>query len=102
MKNLHDLTLSELKTELEGIIEKMPRYRAEQIFAWMNDYASYDEMTNLPKDLREKLAESFEANPVKVEKEFISKDGTKKYLLSMPDGNIVEAVFQGEFPCNLL
>lgn len=92
MKILHDLTLGELKAELEGIIEKMPRYRAEQIFAWMNDYKTYDEMTNLPKDLRNKLATIYDENCVKIEQEFISKDGTKKYLLSMPDGNIVECV----------
>jgi len=92
MKLLHDMTLGELKAELETIIEKMPRFRAQQIFEWMNDYKSFDEMTNVPKELRETLKQHYDENPVKIEKEFISRDGTKKYLLSMPDGNIVECV----------
>ena len=92
MKILQDFSLTELKRELETIIEKMPRYRAEQVYKWANDYATFDEMNNIPKDLRETLKESFNENPVKIEKELISKDGTKKYLLSLPDGNIVECV----------
>ena len=68
MELLHDLTLGELKTELEKIIEKMPRYRAEQIYSWMYDYKTFDEMTNIPKELRDKLALSYNENPVKIEK----------------------------------
>ena len=90
MKILHDLSLAELKTELEGLNLKMPRYRAEQVFKWMSDYKTFDEMTNLPLDLRESLKENYIDNPVKIEKELISKDGTRKYLLSLGDGNIVE------------
>lgn len=92
MKLLHDYSLSELKEELTDIIQKMPRYRAEQIYNWLTDYASFDEMTNIPQDLRNTLKENYIARPVSIEKELISKDGTKKYLLSLPDGNVVEAV----------
>jgi len=92
MKLLHDLSLDELKRELEQLIEKMPRFRAQQIFDWATLYASFDDMTNIPQDLRELLKQHFESQPVKIEKELVSKDGTKKYLLSLPDGNIVEAV----------
>lgn len=92
MKILHDLSLNELKAELEEKIDKMPRFRAGQIFEWMNDYKSFDDMTNIPKELREELKKDYISQPVKIEKEFLSKDGTKKYLLSMPDGNIVECV----------
>ncbi len=92
MKLIHDLSLDELKRELEQLIEKMPRFRAQQIFDWATLYASFDEMTNIPQDLRELLKQHFESQPVKIEKELVSKDGTKKYLLSLPDGNIVEAV----------
>ena len=92
MKLLHDLSLDELKRELEVIVEKMPRFRAGQIFDWATAYACFDEMTNIPADLRETLKQHFIDNPVKIEKELISKDGTKKYLLSLPDGNVVEAV----------
>ncbi len=92
MKLLHDYSLIELKEELGTVIEKMPRYRAEQIYNWLTDYASFDEMTNIPQDLRATLKERYIDQPVKIEKELISKDGTKKYLLSLPDGNVVEAV----------
>jgi len=92
MKLLHDYSLSELKNQLEQLIQKMPRYRAQQIFTWLYDYAEIDEMTNLPQELRTLLKSEYIANPVKIERELVSKDGTKKYLLSLPDGNVVEAV----------
>ena len=92
MKLLHDFSLSELKAELEGMNLKMPRYRAEQLYKWIYDYKPFDEMTNLPLDLRESLKSNYIETPVKIEKELISKDGTRKYLLSLPDGNIVECV----------
>ena len=59
MKILQDLSLTELKRELEIIVDKMPRYRAEQVYKWANDYVSFDEMNNIPKELREKLKENF-------------------------------------------
>ena len=58
MKILQDLSLTELKRELETIVEKMPRYRAEQVYKWANDYVPFDEMNNIPKELRETLKEN--------------------------------------------
>ena len=92
MKLLHDLSLDEVKRELETITDKMPRFRAQQIFDWATNYVPFDEMSNVPQDLRALLKEHFVDTPVKIEKELVSKDGTKKYLLSLSDGNIVEAV----------
>lgn len=92
MKLLHDLSLDELKRELETITDKMPRFRAQQIFDWATNYVPFDEMSNVPQDLRALLKEHFVDEPVKIEKELVSKDGTKKYLLSLSDGNVVEAV----------
>ena len=92
MKLLHDLSLDELKRELETITDKMPRFRAQQIFDWATNYVPFDEMSNVPQDLRALLKENFVDQPVKIEKELVSKDGTKKYLLSLSDGNVVEAV----------
>ena len=92
MKLLHDLSLNELKRELEQIIEKMPRFRAGQVFDWITNYTPFDDMTNIPQDLRNTLKEHFLDIPVTIEKELISKDGTRKYLLALPDGNVVEAV----------
>lgn len=91
-KCLYDLSLAEVKTELESLVEKMPRYRAEQVFGFMNDYKTFDEMTNIPLELRQLLKENYNDTPVKIEQELVSKDGTKKYLLSLADGNIVEGV----------
>lgn len=92
MKLLHDFSLSELKAEVENLNLKMPRYRAEQLYKWIYDYASFDEMTNLPQEFRNLLKSSYNECPVKIEKELISKDGTRKYLLSLEDGNVVECV----------
>lgn len=92
MKILHDYSLPELKSELETIENKMPRFRAIQIYDWLTNYADYSEMSNIPQDLREKLAKEYICQPVKIESELISKDGTRKYLFSLPDGNIVEGV----------
>ena len=92
MKLLHDYSLPELKAELEIIEGKMPRFRAMQIYDWLTSYANYSEMTNIPADLRERLAKDYICQPVKIESELISKDGTRKYLFSLPDGNIVEGV----------
>lgn len=92
MKILHDLSLSELKTDLEQIVEKMPRFRAGQIYSWAYDYVPFDEMSNIPNDLRAKLKEIYIDQPVKIEQELISKDGTRKYLLALSDGNVVEGV----------
>ena len=73
MKLLHDFSLAELKTEVEQLNLKMPRYRAEQVYKWLSDYATFDEMTNIPLEMREILKESYISNPVKIEKELISK-----------------------------
>ena len=42
MKILQDLSLAELKTELSELIDKMPRFRAEQVYKWANEYVSFE------------------------------------------------------------
>lgn len=87
------LTLKELTELLAGMGEKA--FRAKQIYQWMHEKlaASFDEMTNLSKSLREQLKESCEyvcLDPVDVK---ISKlDGTRKYLFRLGDGNVIESV----------
>ena len=92
MKLLHDFSLAELKTEVESLGQKMPRYRAEQVFKWLYDYKDFDEMTNIPKEMRDVLKESYLATPVTIKKELVSKDGTRKFLFQLSDGNAVEGV----------
>ncbi len=72
-----------------------PSFRAKQIFAWLHKFGvdSFDEMSNLPKALREKLCENYYISSCKIEKKLVSKtDGTVKYLFSLSDGEYVESV----------
>lgn len=72
-----------------------PSFRAKQIFTWLHKFGvdSFDEMSNLPKAMREKLAEDYYISSCKIEKKLISKkDGTVKYLFSLCDGEYVESV----------
>ena len=92
MKNIKDYTLEELKEQLIEIGEKP--FRAEQIFKWIYEaeVTSFDEMTNLSLDLREKLKEQFKLPNFKILKKLESVDGTKKYLFDLLDGNAIETV----------
>jgi len=71
-----------------------PSFRAKQIYHWMyHKYASsFDEMKNLPKDLKEKLNAEYTIAPLKQVMVQNSKDGSRKYLYELHDGHTVEAV----------
>ena len=71
-----------------------PPFRAKQVFKWLHTpVSSFEEMTNLPKALREKLRESFSLYAPAVEQKQVSRlDGTVKYLWRLRDGNHVESV----------
>ena len=90
--NLKSLT----QPELANIFKELgqPAFRAKQIFTWLHKgVRSYDEMTNLPKGLRDTLAERYPINPPKVvRKQESQRDGTIKYLWQLSDGNCVETV----------
>ena len=83
--------------ELIGEMKKLgqPEFRGKQLFEWLHSKqaTSYDEMTNLPKDLREDLKEKY---PLTVLEEVDSlhsqEDSTVKYLFKLHDGNIIESV----------
>ncbi len=85
--------------EIEAIITSppymQPKYRAKQIFSWLHERgAGFDEMSNLPRGLREMLGENCIIKTPTVEKRLVSKiDGTRKYLFRLYDGNTIEAVF---------
>lgn len=93
MINLRDLTIKELKGFCEEIGEKP--FRAKQIFSWIYKGAeSFDEMTDLSKALREKLKEHAYIGKLDIIRVQHSKtDGTRKYLLGLEDGNMIESVF---------
>lgn len=89
--NLRDMYLEEIEEELIKLGEK--KYRAKQIFAWLyRGVDSFDEMTDLSKDLIQKLKNNYELKCVTVDKYQQSKDGTRKYLMRLNDGNAVESV----------
>lgn len=92
MKNIKDYNLDALKLEMQAIGEKP--FRAEQIFKWLfvDKVKSFDEMTNLSLDLRNKLKENYDICNHEIERKLESKDGTKKYLFGLPDGNAIETV----------
>lgn len=92
MKNIKDYNIDALKLEMEQIGEK--GFRAEQIFKWLyiDKVKSFDEMTNLSLELRDKLKKDYDICNFSIEKKLESKDGTKKYLFGLKDGNAIESV----------
>ena len=88
--------LSMLPEEIEEELVKMgePGYRGAQIFDWLHrGVRDFDNMTNLPRSLREKLKERFRLYEPKVlSKQVSGIDGTIKYLWELWDGNAVETV----------
>ena len=84
--------------ELEEIFTKegYQKFRAKQVYRQIhvNKVNDFTQMSDLSKDMRENLSEKFDFPQMKVEREFVSElDSTKKYLFSLADGNIIEAVF---------
>ena len=90
--NLKSMTQPEIGAVLKELGQ--PAFRAKQVYAWLHKgVKSYDEMTNLPKGLRDVLSEKYPIHPPKVvRKQESAKDGTIKYLWQLQDGNCVETV----------
>ena len=90
--NLKSMTIPEIGAILKEM--EQPAFRAKQIYTWLHKgVRSYDEMTNLPRDLRLKLAQQYPIYaPQVVRKQESQKDGTIKYLWQLADGNCVETV----------
>jgi 23S rRNA (adenine2503-C2)-methyltransferase len=91
--NLVGANLEEIEAALSGMGE--PRYRARQIYAgiYRRLYRSWDQFTDLGKKLREKLAEQFVIEYPPVRQVFVSKDGTRRYLVEVEPGRKIESVF---------
>ncbi len=88
MKILADFNLVELEKEFKAL----PKFRAKQIFDAIIQAKDWDEL-NFSRELKEQLKLEYVLKPVKIHEVFTSKDGTKKYLLELNDGNLVESVF---------
>ena len=90
--NLKNLTLPELAETIKALGQSP--FRAKQVYSWLHKgVRSYEEMTNLPKNLRDRLGENYPIQaPTVVRRQESRKDGTIKYLWQLSDGNCVETV----------
>jgi len=91
--DIKSMDLTELGIFLEGIGEK--KFRAKQIFSWLyKGIYDFGEMTDLSKELREKLEDNAYIEKLEIQKLQISEsDGTRKYLFGLRKGNAIESVF---------
>ena len=92
-KDIASYSYEELEREIEILGEK--RFRAKQIYTWLHKSLadSFEEMTNLPKPLRERLDMEYVIKKVSlVLKQVSSVDPTEKYLFELHDGNRIESV----------
>lgn len=92
-KDIKSLSLAELKDELVSFGEKS--FKAKQIYTWLHKKGveSFDEMTDLSKDLREKLKINYDIYTCSIEKKLVSVyDNTVKYLFRLHDGELIESV----------
>ena len=92
MTDIKSMTQQELARFLKELGE--PAFRAKQVFTWLHrGVTSFEDMTNLSKPLREKLAERcFITAPMVARKQESRLDGTIKYLWELSDGNCIETV----------
>jgi len=92
MQDIKSLSLLELEECLKAFGAKS--YYAKQIFSWIykKSVLDFDQMSDLPQELRNKLKENFYITSLKIVKCLRSSDGTKKFLFELKDGNSIEAV----------
>lgn len=93
MVNLKNMEKAELQEFVESLGEK--KFRGKQIFSWIyKGVECFEEMRNIPKSLVEKLEEvAYLGNLEKDTVQISRKDGTRKYLFQLDDGNCIESVF---------
>jgi len=86
--------MKEIMSYLPDELEIEPKFRKKQIFNWIYDkyVENFDDMKNLPKDLKEKLKNKYIINPLNIINREIATDGTEKFLFGLKDGHTVETV----------
>lgn len=91
-KDIRSMNLEEIQKDFAEFGEKT--FRASQVYKWLaGGVVSFDNMTNLSKDLREKMKEIYYIPDVEIEQKFVSSiDGTIKYLYRLYDGEYIESV----------
>ena len=90
--DIRSMNVSELTDFLTEL--KQPKFRAAQLFKWLQSgVETFDEMTNIPKTLRNILSEKCYIANVEIERKFVSQiDGTVKYVYKLFDGEYIESV----------
>jgi 23S rRNA (adenine2503-C2)-methyltransferase len=91
-ENIRNLSLEELLSSLQNIGEKP--FRAKQVYEWLwkKDATSFEQMSNLSKDLRNKLEENYFIDHIQLDDQQISSDKTIKCAFSVGEGKVVEGV----------
>ena len=91
-KSIFSLNIEDWQNWL--VANNQPKFRAKQIFDWLykKRVPSIDEMSNLPKDLKHLLSETFDFTTLSERKKQIASDGTTKFLFELADGNLIETV----------
>lgn len=91
MKILLDYNLE----EMEKLVTEFgqAKFRAKQLYKWCNLGVGFDDMSDLPKDFKQRLNLEFSPTSLSIERQFESNDGTKKFIYKLLDGNIIEGVF---------
>ena len=83
-------------SQFHDVIEEahLPAYRGNQILSWIysKGISSYDEMTNVPKAVREQFSDFYPLNPLELVERLESSDGSRKYLIRCFDGAVIESV----------
>ena len=92
LQDIKSMTLAEIQESFTN--DKLPKFRALQVYQWLHRGAeSFDEMSNLSKELREQLKGKYYISVATVEKKLVSNyDNTVKYLFSFADNCCVESV----------
>ncbi len=93
LKDIRSLSYDELSKAILDL--GLPKFRINQVFSWVHEkcVSSFDEMTNISKDMRAKLSEYFIFNNCQINTKLVSKiDDTVKYLFQFSDGEYVESV----------
>ena len=91
-KSIYSLDIQDWQNWLQE--QKQPKFRANQIFDWLfkKRVTSIDGMSNLPKDLKGLMQESFDVTTLKERKKQVASDGTTKFLFELSDGDLIETV----------
>jgi len=92
MESIYGKTIEQLNDEFLQINQK--KFRATQVFEWLyqKKATSFDQMSNLSKELREKLARLYYFENVTIKEKQESSDGTIKFLFELSDGGLIETV----------